>query len=151
MLKVLSECLTHGEQVIRHSAAGFKPGTDDEDWLPVVGKNGWILLSSDSKIWKRSVQRDVVFRHGVRGFFFTENRMRGETKAEIVRKALPQMRALVRDTPPPFVASLTQDGNAHIVHTIETHKTALTKEREGRRRNARHGKTSKRKAHKASS
>lgn len=134
-MKVLSENLNSLEKVIGiGSDPGFKAGMLDEEWLPVVGRNGWIVVSADTRIWRRSVLREVLFRAGVRAFFFTENNTRGETKAEILRKALPEMRVLVRDHAPPFVASLTAEGHAHLIFDKGRHKRVLQKQEAAHKR-----------------
>lgn len=137
ILEVLDKELDTSEKIIRAGVdAGFPAGMLDEDWLPVVGRNGWIVISADARIWRRSVLRDVLFKHGVRGFFFTENNLRGELRAAILRDALPEMRAIVRDTPPPFVASLTIEGHAHVIFDRTKHRMAMRKEKAGRARTA---------------
>lgn len=136
ILRVFAERLTSGEQVIKHRDAGFKLGELDENWLPVVGRNGWILISADARIWRRSILRTVLFNAGVRGFFFVENTLRGETRAQIIDKALPEMRELVRTVPPPFVASITTEGHAHIRYTPELHKRVLKNEAKSKKRKA---------------
>jgi hypothetical protein len=136
ILKVLSEDLRPDEKTVRHKDAGFIAGELDENWLPTVGKNGWILISADSRLWRRAVLRQVLFNAGVRAFIFTENTLRGETRAEIVRKALPEMRDLVRDNPPPFVASLTVEGHSRIQFDNEFHKAVLKREKASQKRRA---------------
>ena len=137
-MKVLEEDLDPAEKVIRAGVdAGFPCGMLDEHWLPIVGQNGWIVISADVRIWRRSVLREVLFQHGVRGFFFTENNLRGEVRAAILRSALPEMRAIVRDNAPPFVASLTTQGHAHILFDRAGHRRAMRQEKVGKAKTAR--------------
>ncbi len=44
----------------------------DEVWLEVVGSQGWIALTKDTKIHKKSRERDTVLNHHVRGFYLTQ-------------------------------------------------------------------------------
>ena len=122
------------EHVIRHRDAGFHAGELDENWLPTVGKNAWLLVSSDARLWRRSVLREVLFKAGVRAFIFTENNLRGETRAEILRKALPEMRQTVREMPPPFVASLTVEGHSRVQFDKALHKMVLKREKASHKR-----------------
>jgi len=78
--------------------------------------------------------REALFVAGVRAFIFTKNNLRGETQAQILEKALPKMRALVRDNPPPFVASLTVEGNTHIQFDKVLHKKVLRREKRSHQR-----------------
>ena len=134
---MLEESLQQSERFIRYHEAGFTSGMPDEDWLPTVGRNGWLLISADTRLWRRSVQREVLFKWGVRAFIFSENNLRGETRAEILRKALPDMRKLVRETPPPFVASLTVEGHAHLTYDSAKHKRVTKSELRAATRHAR--------------
>lgn len=133
LLKVLSENLCTGEKFIRFEEE-FPSGTEDECWIPTIGRNGWILLSADSHLWRRSVLRESLFRHGVRAFIFTENYLRGEARAEVLRKALPEMREVVKDNPPPFVASLTIEGHARIQFDHAFHRKVTRREKTSLRR-----------------
>lgn len=138
ILEVLSKELDPTERIVKAGVdEGFPAGMLDEDWLPIVGRNGWIVVSADTRIWRRSVLREVLFKHGVRGFFFTENNLRGELRAAILRNALPEMRVIVRDNPPPFVASLTIEGHAHVIFDTAGHRKALRKEKIGKAKTAR--------------
>ena len=133
ILRVLSEHLHPTEQYVPFESC-FDAGTPDEDWLPTVGRKGWILLSADSRLWRRAVLREALFDAGVRAFIFTENTLRGETRAEILRRALPEMRLLVKQNPPPFVASLTVDGHARLLYDAAFHLQVLRKEKRSRNR-----------------
>jgi hypothetical protein len=138
ILQVLAEDLDPKEKVIRAGVdIGFPSGMLDENWLPIVGRNGWIVVSTDSRIWRRSVLREVLFRHGVRGFFFTENNLRGEVRAAMLRSALPEMRDIVLNNPPPFAASLTVEGHAHVVYDMAKHLLSMRKEKAGKAKSAR--------------
>lgn len=134
VLRCLNEELPAPEGYKKHKDVPFRPGELDENWLPVVGLNGWILVSTDTRLWRRSVLRQALFAAGVRAFIFTENNLRGDTRAQILRKALPEMRALVRDNPPPFIASLTVEGHAHLQYDLKMHRAVLRREKAAEKR-----------------
>jgi len=120
---VLGDELQPKEQVIGIGTShDFPSGMLDEQWLPIVGQNGWIVVSADARIWRRTVLRELLFQYGVRAFFFTENNSRGETKAQILKGALPEMRKLVAENDPPFVGSITTVGHAHIIFDRQRHR-----------------------------
>lgn len=135
------------ERVVRAAVDdGFPAGMPDEEWLPVVGRNGWIVISSDTKI-KRPLQRDLWFLYGVRGFLFTENRLRGETRAIILRAAFPQMRVLVRETEPPFLGCITVEGYAKIELDLADHKQVRRNEKKAEKRKTKTKGKASRRAH----
>ena len=46
-------------------------GTKDEDWLPIIGGLGLIVITRDKKIRSRPVESARVLSAGVRGFVLT--------------------------------------------------------------------------------
>lgn len=45
--------------------------TPDEDWLPIVGQAGWVVITRDRRIRSRPVERLRFEQHGVRAFCIT--------------------------------------------------------------------------------
>lgn len=58
---------TAGISVERHSDY-FKHDAADVDWLPFVGKRGWVALTHNRTIRTIERERDMVMRAGVRLF-----------------------------------------------------------------------------------
>jgi hypothetical protein len=140
ILRVLNDELPKPHGHIRHKEVPFKTGELDEVWLPTVGKNGWILVTTDIRLWRRMLLRDALFKAGVRAFIFSENSIRGEARAESLRKALPEMRALVRENPPPFIGTITVDGHAHIQYDLVKHRAVMRREKASLQRKQRRSK-----------
>ncbi len=42
------------------------PETDDEAWIPEVARNGWVIITRDSKIQSHSREVAAVHEHGAR-------------------------------------------------------------------------------------
>ena len=94
--------------------AHFQSGTLDEVWLPLVGSNGWILLTSDKRIRYNLLEKRALKVHAVREFVFTSGNMSGQDMAAGLKLALPKMRTFSSRTKPPFVASITSTGEIHL-------------------------------------
>src|SRR5271169_1581563 len=54
------------EQHLTHFARGAR----DEEWLPLVGKNGWVLLTTDKQLRYNLLERRALQRNAVREFVF---------------------------------------------------------------------------------
>ncbi len=54
-----------------HPLSPVSRGTNDEDWLPIVGQNGWGVLMRDKRIRYRQPERQQLLDHGVRAFCLT--------------------------------------------------------------------------------
>jgi PIN like domain len=98
------------ERHLDHAARG----TPDEEWLPVVGKRGWVLLTADKNIRYNLLERRALERNAVREFVFASGNLSGGDMAAALEKALGRMRSLCRRTQPPFVAAITKAGEVHL-------------------------------------
>ncbi len=90
----------------------FEPGTADQDWLPVVGANGWFVLTCDVQIRWRPHELEALERAGVGAFMV---RAKGQRSAELVTavvSAMPRMLKVARSRRRPFVCALhVSDGS----------------------------------------
>jgi hypothetical protein len=92
----------------------FRPGTEDTEWLPEIGKREWCLLTTDKRIRKRPLEREAVRENGVRMFYFASNQASGQQMGETLRRAIPEMQRLAANQPPPFTASISKSGEVKL-------------------------------------
>ncbi|MFZ4682085.1 MAG: hypothetical protein ACOYMS_06265 [Terrimicrobiaceae bacterium] len=107
---------TAGEKVIFHDEI-FKPGTSDQEWLQEAGRQGWIVLTKDSKIRYRSNETSALLEAKVRAFVLVTKNLPGPEMAEIFVKALPAMKKLCLKQPPPFIAHVHRGGDVRLMKT----------------------------------
>ncbi|MFY9344841.1 MAG: hypothetical protein WAT39_20275 [Planctomycetota bacterium] len=88
----------------------FPSGTRDEVWLPTVGANGWVVLTKDKWIRKREVERRALEAGSVAAFVLTAGDLNGSEMATAFVRAYPRLRKALRDHSPPFIASVTANG-----------------------------------------
>ena len=92
----------------------FARGVPDETWLPIVGRNGWILLTADKQIRYNLLEKRALTQHSVREFVFASGNLSGPDMAAALEAALLKMQKLSRAVRPPFVASITRKGAVHL-------------------------------------
>ncbi len=97
----------------RHLAQ-FPPGTLDEVWLPLVGSEGWVLLTTDKRIRYNFLEKRALEENAVREFVFTSGNMSGQDMAAALALAIPKMVRLCGKLKPPFVAAITRAGEVHL-------------------------------------
>lgn len=88
----------------------FSQDTTDEHWLREVGQRGWVVLTKDKWIRRRSHERTALMQAGVRAFVLVAGNLSGREMAEVFVKALPAMRRFVTQYPAPFIARVTRSG-----------------------------------------
>lgn len=94
----------------------FGTGTQDVDWLPHVGANGWILITKDKNIRKRPLELRALRESGVRAFVLTSGNLSGSAQADVFREALAAMLRLIRRKVPPFVARVTSESSVELIN-----------------------------------
>lgn len=88
----------------------FPADAQDVDWLPEVGKKGWVVLTKDANIGKRSLEKLAVARASIKMFTLASQNLSGADMAAIFLKAIVPMQDFVRKTPAPFIAKIYRDG-----------------------------------------
>jgi hypothetical protein len=110
ILESLAKLGVHFERHLSH----FHRGTPDESWLPVVGKNGWVLLTADKRIRYNLLEKRALDKSRVREFVFTSGNMSGLEMAKALEQALRKMLNMCNRVNPPFVAAITRGGEVHL-------------------------------------
>lgn len=88
----------------------FDKNAQDVDWLPEVGKKGWLLLTKDANIGKNTLERMAVTNAGIRMFILASQNLSGTDMANIFQEAIIKMQDFVRKHPAPFIAKVYRDG-----------------------------------------
>jgi hypothetical protein len=83
-------------------------------WLPLVGQQGWILLTKDKRIRFNQLEKTAIRRYHVREFYFSSGNFTGAEMAEILVAALPQIVKVCRKQEPPFIASISKSGTVSL-------------------------------------
>jgi hypothetical protein len=77
---------SEGLEAVLHDDV-FAQGTPDEDWLPEVGRRGWVLLTKDDRIRSTTAQREILLAAGVRAFILSGANLPGPAMADAFRMA----------------------------------------------------------------
>jgi len=88
----------------------FGQGAQDIDWLPEVGRRGWIILTKDQRIRRRPEERKAFVDARARGFFLTAKGLPGPAVAELFADLLQRMVKMVKQYEAPFIATVRRDG-----------------------------------------
>lgn len=86
----------------------FKPDSPDTEWLPEVGRRGWIVLTKDHEIRRNPLERDALLAAGTKTFVLTSGQLSGTEMAEILVKQLPKIERLARKAKGALIARVTR-------------------------------------------
>ena len=76
----------------------FEEDAEDIDWLPIVARREWVILTKDQYNW---LERQAI--------------------RTIIRKALPQMLRILDLTAAPVIAKIHRDGSVLITNEMSVH------------------------------
>jgi PIN like domain len=88
----------------------FSKNAPDVDWIPEIGKRGWVTLTKDARIGKNRIERLAVADARVRMFTLASQSLSGSDMADIFLKAIPEMEKFINKNPAPFIAKVYQGG-----------------------------------------
>ena len=94
----------------------FPPDAKDQQWLSVVGRNRWIVLTKDKKIRHRAPELAAVRTAKVRMFTLTAGSVQAAEMADIFLRSMPQIRAYLQSHEEPFIVSVTRSGKVSQVY-----------------------------------
>jgi hypothetical protein len=89
----------------------FDRGVPDHIWLPLVGRNKWILLTTDKRFRYNDIERFALREHNVQCFEFFDNRIGKNELAESLNSALKEMIKIKGRRTKCFVASISKLGH----------------------------------------
>lgn len=92
----------------------------DIDWLPEVGCQGWIVLTKDERIGKRTIERLAVASANVKMFVLTSQNLSGADTISAFIKAMTAMKSFARENPSPFIAKIYRDGRVSAWKNYQT-------------------------------
>lgn len=106
----MPEALRRAGETVEIHDDHFAPNAKDADWLSMVGRRGWIVLTKDERIRYRMIEQQAMMRASVAAFILTAGGVTGAEMANIFIGALPKIRRFVMKYDRPFIASVTRSG-----------------------------------------
>ena len=97
----------------------FAPDTEDVNWLPVVGKKGWIILTKDKQLHHNYLELVRLLQSGTASFILTSGNLTGAEMANAYTRALPDIKKMLVKFSPPFVATVSKQGEVRIKYTFD--------------------------------
>ena len=95
----------------------FLHDTKDADWLPVAGKNGWLVITRDKKIRTRPWERRAILENSVGCFCLIQKKHPTRWQyLKLLVLTLEKMERSFDTTPRPFIYGVEQSGKLNLYH-----------------------------------
>jgi hypothetical protein len=82
----------------------------DEEWLPLVGRNGWLALSCNTGILEAEAQRDILIAERVGIVFLTSGQEKSVEVLRLILRKWDWLEVVDRNQPRPFAYRMTITG-----------------------------------------
>lgn len=97
------EALRNAGTNIKRLTEEFVRGTPDQDWLQHAGQQGWVVLTRDTRIRYRQLERAALHAARVKAFVFTGGNVTMQETADILTRALPKVERICKSEHGPFI------------------------------------------------
>jgi len=109
--RVVASALKDAGQAVELHSDHFPGDAADSDWIPVVGKQGWVILTKDRSIKSNQIEIMSLLAANTHCFNLVSAEMTGPQMGTAFVTALDQMIGIVSKTPPPIIGNVTKSGN----------------------------------------
>ena len=89
------------------------------DWLPFIGKWGWVLITKDWNIQANPTERNAIINAEVRAFVVRAQRLARNVIIELFSFAMPRMMANIAKYKAPFIFSIEADAELKALSRLE--------------------------------
>lgn len=89
----------------------LSPDAPDEEWVELVGREGWVAVTRDKNIRYRAVEISAIRKHSARVIVIRMKHATGPLMAELLVKERHRIARFVAKTKAPFVAGISRDGS----------------------------------------
>lgn len=108
--KIVSRALTVANIAHEIHITHFEMNAPDVEWLPEVGRRGWIVITKDKKISRNLLEVEALRNAGVGAFILSSDNLTGAEIAAALVAAFPRIESFVRANEKPFIAKFYKDG-----------------------------------------
>ena len=111
--KVANALRNAGETVEIHDDH-FPKNAFDNDWIPIVAKKGWVILTADLKIRYRKLEMLAVEHSKAKLFVLVSGNLSGDEMASAFVKAIKSIKRIAANQKGPFIAKVYKNGSVKL-------------------------------------
>lgn len=88
----------------------FSIDAQDDEWMPVIGSRGWVLIGHDRMHHRRSPERSAIQEYGMGCFYLWGAQARRWEKMRCFLNAYERILEAIETTPKPFIYRINRAG-----------------------------------------
>jgi hypothetical protein len=106
----LGEALTTANIAFIPHHHRFAPDCPDEEWLPVAGKSGWVVLTRDKNIRRKPNELQAFKKNLVLAIVLSSGQASASDTASLVVSLYPKLMRKIQTAKPPAMFTVTLAG-----------------------------------------
>jgi len=108
--KPLLAALRQSGATIEIHSDHFLPDAPDTEWLAVVSKKAWVVLTKDARIGRNPEEIRAIARESTSIFILWDGNLRSQQIASLFAEIVPKLEKLALAHQTPFIAKIYKDG-----------------------------------------
>ena len=114
--KGVAEALKMVRDDIRWLEDEFTHDAKETEWLPEIGRRGWLVITRDKRIRSRPGERKALLDAGVGCFILTQKQSLTRWEfLKLLTRTLDEMQSIFRETERPFVFGVSRTGELRLI------------------------------------
>lgn len=101
-------------------ASGFAQNAPDDEWMAVVGKRGWIVLTHDKRFHKSEATLAAVRQHSVRCLYLDGGALGTWDKFVLFARCASRVTTIIAKENPPYIYRLHNSGRITPVRKVKS-------------------------------
>lgn len=93
----------------------FKHDMPDDEWLAIIGRKGWIVISHDGKWHREEAPLAAIKQHKIPCFYLWGAQIPIWEKISLLSKVYPKIRKTVASEKKPFIYRFNQHGRQCLI------------------------------------
>lgn len=92
----------------------FEQGVWDVDWIPAIAQRGWVILTRDEWIGRRTLEQVAIAKSQAKVFVMVSPNVTAQSIAEGFITAVPEMARLAQTQDAPFITKVYKSGDIRL-------------------------------------
>jgi|SRR6266508_3754265 len=117
--KGVADALKTVREDVRWLEDEFNHDAKETEWLPEIGRRGWLVITRDKRIRSRPGERQTLLDAGVGCFILTQKQsLTRWDYLKLLTRALDEMERIFAETERPFVFGVSRTGEFRLIASV---------------------------------
>ncbi|NJL90327.1 MAG: hypothetical protein HC916_11475 [Coleofasciculaceae cyanobacterium SM2_1_6] len=91
--------------------AHFRHDAYDIEWLPIVSKKGWVVLTQDVNLGKNQIELTAIAKENTKVFILVSGNLGSQAITSVLTNILEKLEKFALNNSAPFIAKIKDDGS----------------------------------------